>query len=158
MIGEVLLTSKERRAMDQTEPEVTLEITCLRAPTRDGQFGLQDKNGRLYPAAQEADGSAVFHCQVRAKPAAAGGPPNFSGAFAHGTPQERFLYLSLRPADSPEAAWLKRIKVPLKSITWQQVEAAARHADARLACTVDGGGSGTVKLASGGWQVVGDES
>ena len=139
---------------DQTEPHVTLEITCLRAPTRDGAFGLQDNNRRLHPPAQEAGGSAVFRCQVRARPAAAGGPPNISGAFTHGTPQERFLYLSLRSADSPEEAWIKRIKVPLKSITWQQVEAAARHADARLACTVDGGGSGTVKLISGGWQVV----
>ena len=139
---------------DQTEPQVTLEITCLRPPTRPGSFGLQDKNRRLHPPAQEAGGSAVFRCQVRAKPAAAGGPPNFSGAFTHGTPQERFLYLSLRSADSPEEAWIRRIKVPLKSITWQQVETAARHADARLACTVDGGGSGTVKLISGGWQVV----
>ena len=140
---------------DQTELEVTLEITCLHAPTPDGAFGLQDKNQRLQPPAQAAGGSAVFRCQVRAKPAAASGPPNFSGAFIHGTPQERFLYLSLRSADSPEAAWIKRIKVPLKSITWEQVEAAARHAEARLACTVDGGGSGTVKLIGRGWQVVG---
>ena len=139
---------------DQTEAEVTLEITCLRAPTLDGAFGLQDKSGRLQPPAQEAGGSAVFRCQVRAKPAAASRPPHFSGAFTHGTPQERFLYLSLRSADSLEEAWTRRIKVPLKSITWQQVEAAARHADARLACTVDGGGSGTVKLISTGWQVV----
>ena len=141
---------------DQTEAEVTLEITCLRAPTLDGAFGLQDKSGRLQPPAQEAGGSAVFRCQVRAKPAAASRPPNFSGAFTHGTPQERFLYLSLRSADNPEEAWIRRIKVPLKSVTWQQVEAAARHADARLACTVDGGGSGTVKLIGGGWQVVRD--
>jgi len=66
------------------------------------------------------------------------------------------VYLSLRSVDGPEDAWVRRIKVPLKSITWEQVEAAARHADARLACTVDGGGSGTVKLISRGWQVVRD--
>ena len=139
---------------DQTEPQVTLEITCLLPPTRQGAFGLQDKNRRLHPPVQEAGGSAVFRCQVRAKPAAASGPPNFSGAFTHGTPTDRFLYLSLRSVDGPEEAWIRRIKVPLKSITWEQVEAAARHADARLACTVDGGGSGTVKLISKGWQVV----
>ncbi len=141
---------------DQTELQVTLEITCLRPPAQPGAFGLQDKNRRLLPLAQQADGSAVFRCQVQAKPAAASGPPNFSGACTHGTPQDRFLYLSLRSVDGPEEAWIKRIKVPLKSITWEQVEAAARHADARLACTVDGGGSGTVKLISGGWQVVRD--
>ena len=138
----------------KTDPQVTLEITCLRPPTRQGAFGLQDKNQRLYPPAQDIGGSAVFRCQVGAKPAPASGPPNFSGAFTHGTPQDRFLYLSLRSADGAEGAWIKRIKVPLKSITWEQVEAAARHADARLACTVDGGGSGTVKLIGGGWQVV----
>lgn len=138
----------------QTEPQVTLEITCLHPPMRQGAFGLQDKNQRLHPPAQAAGGSAVFRCQVRAKPAAAGGPPNFSGAFTHGTPHDRFLYLSLRPVDGPQEVWIKRIKVPLKSITWEQVEAAARDADARLACTVEGGGSGTVKLIGKGWQVV----
>jgi hypothetical protein len=141
---------------DQTEPQVTLEITCLRPPTRQGAFGLQDKNQRLHPPAQAATDSAVFRCQVRAKPAAASGPPNFSGAFTHGTPQDRFLYLSTASEDGPNAAWIRRIKVPLKSITWEQVETAARHADARLACTVDGGGSGTVKLIGRGWQVVRD--
>ena len=139
---------------DKTDLQVTLEITCLRPPTRPGVFGLQDKNQQLHPAAQGTADSAIFRCQVVAKPAAASGPPNFSGAFTHGTPQDRFLYLSLRSADSPQGAWIKRIKVPLKSITWEQVEVAASHADARLACTVDGAGSGTVKLVSGGWQVV----
>jgi hypothetical protein len=64
--------------------------------------------------------------------------------------------LSLRSVDGPEGAWIRRIKVPLKSITWEQVKAAARHAEAWLACTVDGGGSGTVKLLGSGWQVVSD--
>lgn len=141
---------------DQTESQVTLEITCLRPPAGPGVFGLQDKHQRLHPPAREAGGSAVFHCPVQAKPGGAGGPPNFSGAFTHGTPHDRFLYLSLRAADGPEGAWIKRIKVPLKAITEEQVEAAARHAHARLACTVDGGGSGTVKLIGSGWQVVDD--
>jgi hypothetical protein len=64
--------------------------------------------------------------------------------------------LSLRSVDGPEGAWIRRIKVPLKSITWEQVEAAAQHAEARLAGTVEGGGSGTVKLIGSGWQVVRD--
>jgi hypothetical protein len=141
---------------EQTEHQVTLEMTCLHPPTRQGAFGLQDKDGRLHPPAQEAGASAVFRCEVRVKPGAKSDPPNFLGAFAHGTSQDRFLYLSLRPAGGPADAWIRRIKVPLKSITWQQVEAAAGRADARLACTVDGGGSGTVKLMGGGWQVVRD--
>jgi hypothetical protein len=86
----------------------------------------------------------------------ASGPPNFSGALTHGTPADRFLYLSQRSPDGPEAAWIKRIKVPLKSITWEQVAAAARQPTSRLACTVDGGGSGTVKLIGTGWQVLSD--
>jgi hypothetical protein len=64
--------------------------------------------------------------------------------------------LSLRPVGGPDEGWIKRIKVPLKSITWEQVEASARHVDARLSCTVDGGGSGTAKLIGPGWQVVSD--
>ncbi len=140
---------------DKIETLVTLEITCLRPPTQPGTFGLQDKHQQLQPPAQAADGSAVFRCQVLAKPAAASRPPNFSGPFTHGTPQERFLYLSLRSADGPVATWIRRIKVPLKSITWEQVEAAARHAAGRLACAVEGEGSGTVKLIGEGWQVVG---
>lgn len=140
----------------QTEHRVTLEITCLHPPARQGAFGLQDKNRRLHPPLQEVGGSVVFRCTVRVKREAASDPPNFLGAFTHGTPKERFLYLSLRPADGPDDAWIRRLKVPLKPITWEQVEAAAGHADARLACTVDGAGAGTVKLIRDGWQILRD--
>jgi hypothetical protein len=42
--------------------------------------------------------------------------PRLSGAFAHGFPGERFLYLSWKRQDSDPWAW--RIKVPLNGITW----------------------------------------
>ncbi len=47
---------------------------------------------------------------------------------------------------------VRRIKIPLTAITWQQVESAlANHA--ALEATVDGTGSGTVPLVGDGWSI-----
>ncbi len=55
------------------------------------------------------------------------GQPNFIGPFAHGTPQERFLYLCW--GEWKDGAWdgFRRAKVHLKHLTWDQVEAALRQ-------------------------------
>ena len=76
---------------------------------------------------------------MRASDAGGGSDPNFLGPFTHGPKTARFLYISHRRDGA--AGWIKRIKVPLSSITWSMIEAAA---DGALETEVDGRSSGTV--------------
>jgi Family of unknown function (DUF5990) len=139
---------------DRLEYTVTLQVTCQYPPLQPGDFGLQDKDNRLSPPTSTNADAWTFECAVRVKQNEKTGMPNFLGEFTHGTAEERFLYLSLRSREGASNAWLKRIKVPLKSITWEQVMEAVRHEDVKLACTVEGIKSGMVKLLGVGWQVV----
>jgi hypothetical protein len=126
------------------ERAVRLQVRCVNPPV--GVFGLQDKNRRLSTGQPQPDGSLVFTCELRAK-RADDGTPNFLGTFAHGTSDDRFLYLTLLNGDSDQAGIVKRIKVKLGSITWAQVESGT------LQATVDGRGAASVKLLDG-WHEV----
>ena len=113
--------------------EIQIRILVTNPPpstieSRPTEFGLQDKSGNLIPGQPMPDGSLLFECVLKAS---VDKPPNFTGPYAQGTPQERFIYLSYRPVG--EAAWIKRIKVMLGSITTEQV--AQRSV---LETTVDG--------------------
>lgn len=136
--------------VDKIEYTVTLQVTCQHPPIGYGDFGLQDKNDRLHPPASTSADAWTFECAVRVKQNEKTGMPNFLREFAHGTADKRFLYLSLRAND----AYQKRIKVPLKSITWEQVLEAAGSEDSKLACAVNSARTGTVKLLGAGWQMV----
>lgn len=140
--------------MDKLEYTVTLQVTCQHPPHERGDFGLQDKDKRLHPPTSANVDAWEFECVVRVKKNEKTVMPNFLGEFTHGTADERFLYLSLRSNDCAADAWIKRIKVPLKTITWEQVMEVIRHQDVKLVCTLDGAKSGTVKLLGAGWQVV----
>lgn len=101
------------------ELPIRIHVTNPPAATVNGrptEFGLQDKAGKLMPGTAAADGSLVFECILKASES---DPPNFTGPYAQGTKQERFLYLGYRLAG--ETAWIKRIKVMLGSITAEQV-------------------------------------
>jgi len=89
-------------------------------------FGVQDKSDGLCAGAAEG-GSVVFDLSVEVKPDN-GSPPVFAGPLAHGSPTERFLYLSWRNASGEYA---RRLKLPLGSIAWSDI-AAARRADQPL--------------------------
>jgi hypothetical protein len=127
------------------ERAVRLQVRCVNPPA--GVFGLQDKDRRLSAGQSQPDGALVFACEVRAK-RAADSSPNFLGDYAHGTPTDRFLYLTLLGDDTDETQIVKRIKVKLGSITWAQVESGSV-----LQATVDGRGAASVKLLEG-WHTV----
>jgi hypothetical protein len=102
---------------------------------KPAEFGLQDKAGNLTPGQPLPGGSLLFECVLKAS---ADNPPNFTGSYAQGTRQERFLYLSYRPVG--ETAWIRRIKVMLGSITAEQVAQCSvlqTKIDGRRAARVD---------------------
>lgn len=117
------------------------------APDAPVQFGLQDKNGSLTLGAPQPNGSLRFECALQVR--LGGATPNFLGAYAHGTPQDRFLYLTWKNTHSDQI--IQRIKVKLASITVAQV-AAALQSGKRLCASIEATHTGSVPLLDGGWQ------
>ena len=120
--------------------DVRLRIAVTNPPMDTStSFGLQDKSGSLSPGTLTSMHSVVFECDVSASDRGDGSEPNFLGAYTHGTPTARFLYVSHGARGG--AGWIKRIKIPLSSITWSMIDAARGGA---IETDVDGRSSGTV--------------
>jgi uncharacterized protein DUF5990 len=83
-------------------------------------FGVQDKANALHLGKPERGGRVVFDVEIELKPERTANPV-FVGDFAHGSPKERFLYLSWRNANG---AYAQRLKLPLAGITWSAIEKA----------------------------------
>jgi hypothetical protein len=129
---------------------VRLRIICDAPPpaTDDGQpteFGMQDKQQALQAGLPQPDGALRFSCEAIVKPHSITGAPDFSGACVHGPAGARFLYLGWRPLGG---AWIKRFKIPLAAISWEQIGSAQNGA---LAVHVNTTRSGTVALLGAGW-------
>lgn len=131
---------------DRSSRSVRLRVIVSNGPAGAGDvFGLQDKAGSIASGAGRPDGRRVFECQVVARRTGAA-EPNILGPFTHGTPASRHLYLSHRSA-AAGLPWIKRIKVPLSSITWVVIEEAGEGV---LETEVDGRRSGAVPVS---WRI-----
>lgn len=129
---------------------VTLHIICENPPP--GQFGLQDSDHHIMAGEPIDDKKIGFSVEMPVKQAVTG-QANFSGPFAHGNARERFLYLTNMLDDRI----LRRIKVPLHTITWKQVREAVKS-EACLEASVDGRSTATEPLMGDGWVVKQDEA
>jgi hypothetical protein len=106
--------------------ELTLRI-ILEKPPAGVDFGLQKGRGNNYETVQtqRSKGKDLhFKCRVRVE-RGKDSAPNFLGPFAQGPVGERFLYVDIGTyAAQTETCWSRRLKIPLKGITWDLVEAA----------------------------------
>jgi hypothetical protein len=125
-------TGKKERA--GSEQVVSLRAICKSPPDLDrhgAAFGLQDNSSTadwvLHSGKRKPNGDHHFECDVRVRPNARTGEPNFLGDFVHGAADKRFLYLSWRPKNwrsgQPESSgpWVRRMKIHLSLITWDLV-------------------------------------
>ena len=85
-------------------------------------FGLQDSKGEVHPGLLAPCAPRNFDLEI-AVTKAADGAPLFRGAFAHGPPAARFLYLSWKRIGTHEHPWGWRIKMPLSGIGWADIVA-----------------------------------
>lgn len=118
---------------------IMLRVAVDHAPAGPGViFGLQDKSGDVPHGVPGPGGLTTFKARVRV--VTDGGSLNFLGPFTHGAPANRHLYLS--HGRTGGEGWVKRIKLPLASITLEMIAAANGRA---IETVVDGRSAATVQ-------------
>ena len=98
------------------------------------------------------------------------GIPNFTGAFARGTPSKRFFYINIgESAGESDCPWSRRAKICISTgypkfnlqeeVTWQMVKEVSQNPNkvlmARYMGTDEEGGPScaSIELLDGGWIV-----
>ena len=89
-------------------------------------FGIQDTTKTVHDGRKLRGGLLSFEVTLDVKSKDVSESPRFSGSFAHGSPSERFLYLSWKRQEPRSDPWAWRIKIPLDGITWLMLREAAR--------------------------------
>ena len=129
----------------------TVRMRLLRddpaAPSGDASapFGLQDKDGKLQPPVERSDGMLVFDFALTVEEGP-DGRPNFTGPFASGPRDQRFVYLSWpHPAG---CGYVNRVKMRLTDLDWPLIEQAiARGLPLEADASGRKAGGGTVPVA-----------
>jgi hypothetical protein len=110
-------TVKFRLLRDSAEP-----------PSPDGSaasFGLQDAKGNIQPPVERSDGMLAFEFGLNAKEGPDPEKPVFSGPFASGPRDERFVYLAWPRLNGQ--GHVNRVKVRLIDIGWSRVRGGANN-------------------------------
>jgi Family of unknown function (DUF5990) len=144
------------------EHELPLRIV-LEKPPRDVDFGLQKGRGSSYETIQKQrfkGKDLTFEFTIRVKPGVKDSPPNFLGPLVQGPSGERFIYIDIGTfAGQTETHWSRRLKLPLRDITWDTIDRTLADGDSLLETRVPGTGKdgspscGTVKPFPG-WRLV----
>ena len=100
-------------------------LIVLESPPPGIDFGLQKGSGNNYETVQiqrSAKGNLRFEFSVRVREGK-DGRPNFLGPFVQGPANERFVYIDIGSyAGQTETLWARRLKIPLRGITWDQIK------------------------------------
>ncbi len=137
--------------------ELTLKIV-LESPPAGVDFGIQKGNGNKYETIQKQrskNKDLEFEFTIIIKPNK-DSSPNFLGVLVQGIPTERFIYVDIGTcAGQTDAAWSRRLKIPLKGITSEMLKKISVDSNIILETKVPGTGKdmgptcGTVKPFSG---------
>jgi hypothetical protein len=105
----------------------TVRLRLLRddpaAPSGEASapFGLQDKDETLQPPVRRADGMHAFDFELMVSKGP-DGRPNFTGPFASGPRDQRFVYLAWPRLDG--CGYVNRIKMRLTDLDWPLIDEA----------------------------------
>ncbi|AXE21143.1 hypothetical protein DR864_27105 [Runella rosea] len=140
--------------------EVKFQIR-LEKPNAGVDFGIQQGSGSTYLTLQKQRSTGedlVFDFVLNLK-SQTGVFPIFVGAVAQGSPQERFVYIDIGTAAGQIGSiWSRRLKVPLKSVTWEMLRQVQTDSQAVLAIKVpgigkDGGPTCSSVKGGEGWKI-----
>jgi hypothetical protein len=124
------------------ERELTLRIV-VENPPAGVDLALQKGRGKDYECVQTQrsraeDVAFEFRVNVKAGPSAT---PVFTGPFAQGTPEDRFVYIDIGAyAGESDSRWARRLKIPLTGITSETVDRVVENPHALLEARVPGTG------------------
>jgi hypothetical protein len=89
-------------------------------------FGLQDTKKQIVVGAIQPQGALAFDFSLKVKKGNDASPV-FTGRFASGPANDRFVYLSwwaIERGDSINGFWINRVKARLSSIDWKMIQAS----------------------------------
>ncbi len=132
-------------------------------------FSLEN-NGNLVSVTQPTGSDITFDFDAVVKEHRNTGIPNFTGAFARGTPSKRFFYINIgESAGQADCPCSRRAKIWISTgypkfnlqeeVTWQMVKEASQNPNkvlmARYMGTDEEGGPScaSIELLDGGWIV-----
>jgi len=138
--------------------ELPIRVTVI-GPPPGVTFAIQRGKDELLPPSKVSAKSLVFDLSIRVAERKSGAP-NVLGPYAHGKPDDRFLYLnSGTMAGQQDSSWTRRAKIKTAGISGKLVEQTFVTPGAVLEVQIDAhakdGGPccATVPLVNGGWKV-----
>ncbi len=102
---------------------------------RPSSSGCRTPSSSWSPASGTPTGGSRGTSPLTAKPGKDAARPNFTGRFASGPADDRFVYLAWRSL--PRGVWINRIKARLAGIDWAMIE-KARAENRRLVADMSG--------------------
>ena len=133
---------------------LNLRIVLI-SPPAGIDFGLQKGRGASYETVRKQrsrGGNLTFEFAVGIRDVRDGAVPSLTGPFVQGPPGDRFIYVDVGTyAGQTGTTWSRRIKVPVKGITWEIVDSCA-VLEARIpGMGRDGGPACATVRPEGGW-------
>jgi hypothetical protein len=144
------------------EHEINLRIILVNPPT-GVDFAVQKGRGRIYEPMQKqrsAGKDLVFVFAVNVKGDRKSAVPQFFGPVVQGPPANRFIYIDIGTlAGQDDSCWSRRMKIPLRGISWDMIDWLMSNPKSALEASVPGTGKdgspacATVKSFDG-WKLV----
>jgi len=104
----------------------------LQKPPSGIHFALQKGHGNNFEVVgqQLSDGGdLLFDLIIEVKGMGKTNAPQFGGRFVQGPTGEKFIYIGIGTfAGQPDSPWNRRLKIPLRDVSWQMVNEAAENA------------------------------
>ena len=118
------------------EYKIPMRIVVVSPPV-GVNFSLEN-NGKLVLVTPSTGEDITFDFDAIVKPRRNKGFPNFTGAFARGTPSKRFFYVNIgQAAGQADCEWSRRAKIWISSgypkfnvqeeVTWQMVKEVSQN-------------------------------
>jgi len=144
------------------ELEITLQIVLVKPP-EGVDYGVQKGSGNMYETIQKqrsngADLNFKFLITIKGEPRK-DEMPKYSGPIVQGPTGGKFVYIDIGTcAGQVGSIWSRRLKVPLYTITWKDIDAVNKNPKLILETIVpgtakDGGPNCATVKPFNGWHV-----